>query len=331
MPPDTATAPLELAPAHPGRGPDDRSPTQRRVIELLDALAPVEGYTLSPLPGVRYLRSNRPLTRTPVLYEPGIVIVCQGRKRGFFGDAVYLYDEQHYLVVSVALPFAMETEASAQRPLLALYLQLDFQLAAELLVEIEQHESLPAMPPQGMISSPLEPPLQESVLRLVQALAQPLEAAVLGRSLLREVYFRVLQGEQAGSMRAAIAKQGQFGKVAKAIRRIHDDYARSLSVDELAQAAGMSHASFHDHFRRVTNTTPLQYLKSTRLHQARLLMVRHGMTAAAAAGAVGYESPQQFSREFQRFFGRPPRQEALRLRSSFAFASTGREEFVASH
>lgn len=307
------------------------SPVQRRTVEVLGALAPVEGYTLSPLPGVRFLRSNRPLTRTPVLYEPGIVIVCQGRKRGYFGDAVYLYDEQHYLVVSVALPFSMETEASAERPLLALYLQLDFQLAAELLLEIEAHHSMARAAPRGMISTPLEPPLQDAVLRLVQALAHPLEARVLGPSLLREIYFRVLQGEQGGAMRAAIAKQGQFGKIAKAIRRIHDDYAGRLGVDTLASTAGMSPASFHDHFKRVTNTSPLQYLKSTRLHQARLLMVRHDITASAAAAAVGYESPQQFSRDFRLFFGRPPGQEALRMRSSFALPATGREEFVASH
>jgi AraC-type transcriptional regulator N-terminus len=56
---------------------------RQQMIELLLELAPNEGYNLSPLPDIRFLRSNRPLTRTPVLYEPGIVIVCQGRKRGY--------------------------------------------------------------------------------------------------------------------------------------------------------------------------------------------------------------------------------------------------------
>ena len=94
---------------------------RQQMIELLLELAPNEGYNLSPLPDIRFLRSNRPLTRTPVLYEPGIVIVCQGRKRGYLGDQVYLYDAQRYLVVSVPLPFSMETDASEAEPLLAIY------------------------------------------------------------------------------------------------------------------------------------------------------------------------------------------------------------------
>lgn len=65
---------------------------QQRMIELLQRLAPQEGYNLTPLPGVRFLRSDRPLARTPVLYDPGIVIVCQGCKRGYFGDRTYVYD-----------------------------------------------------------------------------------------------------------------------------------------------------------------------------------------------------------------------------------------------
>jgi hypothetical protein len=94
----------------------ERGDLRRRMVFLLDKLTPDEGYNLSAIPGVRFLRSNRPLKTTPVLYDPGIVIVCQGRKRGFFGNQVYVYDEQQYLAVSVPLPFEMETDASEERP-----------------------------------------------------------------------------------------------------------------------------------------------------------------------------------------------------------------------
>ena len=119
------------------------SPRSRnRIIALLRELAPEEGYNLTALPSVRILRSNRPLSRTPVLYDPGIVIVCQGRKRGYFGDHLYLYDEEHYLAVSVPVPFSMETDATEERPLLALYLHLDFTLAAELAVQIDRFHNV---------------------------------------------------------------------------------------------------------------------------------------------------------------------------------------------
>ena len=141
------------------------------MIALVKALEVQEGYNLTALPDVRILRADRPLARTPVLYDPGIVIVCQGSKRGFFGQQTYLYDEQHYLAVSVPVPFVMETDASAEHPLLAIYLHLDFQLAAELMLQIEQHHAPhPPAAPQSMMSSPMDDAVKTAVLRLLEVL-----------------------------------------------------------------------------------------------------------------------------------------------------------------
>jgi AraC-like DNA-binding protein len=118
-------------------------------------------------------------------------------------------------------------------------------------------------------------------------------------------------------MREALTMRGQFGRVGRAIRLIHISHAKSLDVAQLAKEAGMSVPSFHSHFKAITKTSPMQYLKSTRLHQARLLMVRQDLTAEAASYAVGYTSPSQFSREFKRLFGLTPAVEAHRMRESF--------------
>ncbi|WP_233858671.1 AraC family transcriptional regulator [Paraburkholderia sp. HD33-4] len=309
------------------------SQSQKRMVALLRALAPDEGYNLTALPSVRILRSNRALSRTPVLYDPGIVIVCQGRKRGYFGDQLYLYDERHYLAVSVPVPFSMETDASEERPLLALYLHLDFALAAELAERIDREgvaEPIPA--PQSMMSTPMDDAMQASVLRFLEAMHRPLEAAVLGAGLLRELYFRVLTGAQGSSLREALAMRGQFGQIGRSLRLIHASYAQPLDVKQLADAAGMSIPSFHSHFKAITQVSPMQYVKSTRLHQARLLLVRKELTAEAAGHAVGYASPSQFSREFRRLFGLTPAAEARRMRESFAippgFADAA---YVSSH
>ncbi len=289
------------------------------MIALLRDLAPDEGYNLTALPSVRILRSNRALSRTPVLYDPGIVIVCQGRKRGYFGEQLYLYDEQHYLAVSVPVPFSMETEATPERPLLALYLHLDFTVAAELAAQIDREGTAePVRAPQSMISTPMDEAMQASVLRFLEAMHRPLEAAVLGPGLLRELYFRVLTGAQGASMREALAMRGQFGRIGRSLRLIHAAYAQPLDVAQLAGEAGMSTPSFHSHFKAITQVSPMQYLKSTRLHQARLLMVRQDLTAEAAGHAVGYTSASQFSREFKRLFGATPAAETRRMRESFA-------------
>ena len=313
-------------------GPTE-SEDQQRTVALLRLLAPEEGYNLTALPSVRILRSDRALSSTPVLYDPGIVIVCQGRKRGYFGDQLYLYDEQHYLAVSVPVPFAMETDATQEHPLLAIYMHLDFQVAAELMAQIERHGlSATAEAPRSMMSSPMDSPLRASVLRLLEAMTRPLDAAVLGPALLRELYFRVLTGAQGNAMRAALGMQGQFGKIGRALRRIHASYAQPLDLSQLASEAGMSVPTFHAHFKNITHTSPMQYVKSTRLHQARLLMVRQDMTAEAASHAVGYGSTSQFNREFKRLFGLTPAAEARRMRESFAIpAEFAAPEYVSSH
>lgn len=305
---------------------------EKRMIALLTRLAPLEGYNLTALPNVRLLRANRPLSRTPVLYDPGIVIVCQGRKRGLFGDQVFLYDRQHYLAVSVPVPFIMETDASELEPLLAIYMQLDFKVAADLLLQIDPLDHKARAKPQSMISTPMDRRFSESVLRLLEAMSRPLEGQVLGPALVRELYYHVLTGEQGGTLRAALAMQGQFGKIAKAIRRIHASYHQALNVEQLAGEAGMSIPTFHSHFKTITQTSPMQYLKSIRLHQARLMMARNAMTASAACLAVGYESASQFSREFKRLFGQSPQEEVKRMKANFALPPSHHASgFVSSH
>lgn len=300
--------------------PTAHNPVSTRMIRLLEKLAPNEGYTQSALDNVRLMRSDRPLGRTPVLYEPSIVIVCQGRKLGFLGDAVYTYDAQHYLVLSVPLPFSTETQASPEEPLLAVSIRLDLLELSDLITQIGASVHQPDASPIGITSTRLEGDLALATLRLLDALTKPLDAQILGASIVREICYRVLTGEQGAAMRAALAHHGRFGRVARALNRIHTDYAKPLNVTRLAEEAGMSVPAFHANFRTVTQTSPIQYIKSTRLHHARLMMIRDGVTAAAAAGRVGYESPSQFSREFKRLFGRTPVDEVRDMRESFTLS-----------
>ncbi|WP_258166672.1 AraC family transcriptional regulator [Pseudomonas poae] len=302
------------------------------MVQLMGQLAPLEGYNLSPLDDVRFLRSNRPLTRTPVLYEPGIVILCQGQKRGYLGDEVYIYDAQHYLVVSVPVPFTMETDASEAEPMLAVYIRLDFNLAGELIQQVDEVGNIRVAQPMGMYASPMDEPLRQSTLRFLEVMGDGTDAQILGPAMLREICYRILTGEQGGTLRAAIAQQGQFGKVTRAIHKIHRCYREHLDVEKLAQEAQMSVPNFHLHFRKVTDSSPMQYLKSTRLHQARLLMLRNDLTAAKSAFLVGYESASQFSRDFKRLFGRTPIAEVAWMKQAYALpAPTNPSPFVSSH
>ena len=291
---------------------------EQRMSALLLRLAPREGYTQSHLEGVRFLRADQPVARTPVLYEPSIVIVCQGQKRGYLDDRVYRYDAQHYLVLSVPLPFSSETDASPEHPMLAVSIRLDMTAVVDLVTALAEAGKYPVEAPQGIVSTPLDEPLQNATVRLLEALSTPLEAKLLAPAIVREMCYRMLIGEQGGAIRAALGHQGQFGRVSRVLRRIHIDYSQPLDVGGLANDAGLSVAAFHTHFKAVTRTSPIQYIKSIRLHQARLMMIRDRLTAAAASARVGYESPSQFNREFKRLFGRSPGEESRSMKTLFA-------------
>ncbi|TFW31484.1 AraC family transcriptional regulator [Duganella callida] len=284
------------------------------MIALHYQLARNEGYTETLLDDVRLTRANHSSTKSPAMSDPSISIVLQGRKRAYFGNEVLQFDADHYLVVAVPMPFTAATEASEEEPLLGLNIRVDRSTLADLMFAIDQSDNeLPALP-KGMMTTRMDARMRDTVLRLLEALSSPLDARVLGPGIVREICYRALMGEQGAAMRAALTSQGQFGRIAKALRRIHADYAAEIDVSMLAAEASMSVPAFHVHFKSVTHCSPIQYLKSARLHQARLLMARNDMTAQAASAQVGYESPSQFSREFKRYFGRSPTEEASAMR-----------------
>jgi AraC-like DNA-binding protein len=172
--------------------------------------------------------------------------------------------------------------------------------------------------PRGIFATPLHDDLCNAALRLLESLRTPAEARILGPQIVREITYRVLRGPQGDALRAVAARHTHFGQISKALHRMHADYSDSLDVETLARESGMSVSTFHHNFKSVTSSSPLQYLKAIRLHKARLLMVNEGLGAGVAAGRVGYESPSQFSREFKRFFGSSPADEAARIRLSLS-------------
>ncbi|PPC93840.1 MAG: AraC family transcriptional regulator [Methylotenera sp.] len=283
---------------------------------LLKRLAPTEGFTLTPLDGVKLMRWNRSLPRSPVLYEPSIVVICSGHKIGYLGHEIFHYNPQHFLVLSVPLPFESETIATEEEPLMGISIRINISILTELILMLDQGSSHSDLGSHGMVSTPLDAKLSNAVLRLLQALASTDETDILGHNILREIHYRVLTSSQGEAIRALLSQQNNLGKISKALRRIHSDFADDLNITKLAGESGMSVAAFHASFKAVTATSPMQYLKTTRLHKARLLMIQDGTSAALASTKVGYESPSQFSREFKRLFGKTPMEDVVATREA---------------
>lgn len=285
------------------------------LVRLASKLAPEPGYNPTAIAGLRLLRSEIDLYDVPVLYQPGAVFVCQGSKAGMLDGHAYLYDEQHYLAVSVPVPFRMQSKASPERPLLAVYVDFDMQLVADILAQLDVERLQQAThPPRSLMSTPMEPTLRDTLHRLLLMLQNPQDTAVLAPSLMRELHYRILTGPHGGAMIAALQHKGAAGNILRSLHHLREHFQQALTVNDLAQQAGMSVPSYHTHFRQLTGTSPMQYLKSMRLHQARLLMAGQAQSVAQAAMAVGYQSASQFSREFKRHFGRTAAVEARWMR-----------------
>src|SRR5262249_41424619 len=116
-------------------------------------------------------------------------------------------------------------------------------------------------------------------------------------------------------LRALASRDEHFTRIARVLTHIHTEYAKPLSAEDMARHARMSVSAFHHYFKRVTASSPLQYLKRIRLDHARMLMAHDGYNASTAARAVGYESASQFSREFKRLFGVTPVEEVESTRA----------------
>lgn len=268
------------------------------------------------LAGIRLLYGVEPGPRTPVMYQPGIIFLFSGHKIGYINKRKFRYDANEYLLLTVPLPFECETWATPEVPLAGIRLDIDVLQLQELLMDIGEDErfQLP-MAASGINSATLSDEILCAVERLLDVMERPLDARILGKQIIREILYHVLMGPRGGALLALVSRQTHFSLISRVLKQIEMKYTENLNVEQLAAEANMSVSAFHHNFKAVTSTSPLQYLKSYRLHKARMMMIHDGMKASAAAMRVGYESASQFSREFKRYFGVTPGEDAARMRT----------------
>jgi AraC-like DNA-binding protein len=280
-------------------------------------LAPVDGVHQAAFPSLSLIRGSNPTVCMPTVVQPSLGFVVQGRKRALLNDEVFHYDALNYLVVSVTLPMMGQVlEATAERPFLCLRLDLDLEEIARLLLELGDRGAPPIGADRGLFVARMDEPLLDAVLRMVKLLDTPEDIRVLGPTVQREIYYRVLRGELGQRLVDLAECDGGNHRIVRAIEWLKQRYAAPLRIEELAEAVHMSLSALHHRFKAVTAMSPLQYQKHLRLHEARRLMFTDGIECATAGYRVGYESPSQFSREYRRLFGAPPSLEIARLRET---------------
>lgn len=279
-------------------------------VGLLERHTPQEGLNFTDIPDVGTFRETSPQGRCSSVYEPAIMILGQGKKKCYVDGQKYDYSVGNYLSLYLPMPVEVEVvEASEERPLLALGIKIDLVKIANILLKIDRAEQKPApvepLPPSVIFAKSLGDDLLDAVIRLLHTLDNPVERAVLGESILDELYFRLICDDQSGSLRKLLQHRGQIQQIAKAVDYIHKNMNEVVSVDNLARLSNMSASGFRKSFRAVMHMPPLQYAKSIKLNRAQTL-IREGKNASEAGYLVGYNSPAQFSREYKRHFGFTP-------------------------
>src|SRR5690606_12315566 len=159
--------------------------------------------------------------------------------------------------------------------------------------------------------------LLDAVIRLVRLLNNPKDIPVLAPLITKEIIYRVLQGEHGATLGQIAIEGSSANLISDVIEHIMINYEKSFKIEELAEIANMSVSTLHRHFKEVTAMSPIQFQKRLRLQGARHLLLSESIDATEAAFRVGYESPSQFSREYSRMFGLPPKEDINRLKETY--------------
>jgi AraC-like DNA-binding protein len=299
----------------------------RRLANLLARYTPHDGAFPLRLPGTYAVRRDR-ITSEPVhaTLGPSLCIVAQGAKVIMLGTDVLEYDPARMLVFAVDLPVTGQvTRASRRDPYLGFKLDLDPARVAELAARVYPHGIPRASDHRGLYVGQTSDAIIDAVTRLLDLMARPEDAGLLGPLVVDEIVIRLLQSPIGTRVAQIGAPNSGVHRVADAVSWIRAHFAQPVTVEEMAASVHMGASSFHQRFKAVTGMSPLQYQKVLRLHEARRLMLFQNAEATDACHRVGYLSPSQFSREYSRYFGNAPTKDIARLRElGFAPAAATR-------
>ncbi len=285
-----------------------RCMSKERIKQIITEQLAEDGMVETCINGVHLFRATQALPCAPAVYEPSVIAIVSGGKETVLDGARYVYDSREYMCCPMSMPVEAGTPtASPENPLLGVYIALDQGLMTELAIQMEAAGNAVhnvAGTTRGIKLARWDGAFTDALLRLVDLSRNPDDAAIIGAGRLRELYFAILKGEAGPFARQAF---GPGNAIARSIAHASTKLDKTLSIDDMAQRAGMSRAAFHRKFKQATTMSPIQFVKSMRLNQA-AMKIAQGMTVSEAAMDVGYVSASQFSREFKRMYGKSPRQ-----------------------
>lgn len=287
------------------------SALNKAITRILDAHIGGDGFYVTPVPGLKLMRFSTSQPPKHMQYRPKVCFITQGAKSLMVADRTVKYGAGQSLVVTVEVPVVSRiVGATPKEPFVGASLELNAEIILDVVTRLDTMSHLQGPAGFGLVVNDLDAQMTGSFLRLLDLVRRPEAVEILYPAIMREISYWLLIGPAGRNVARMVLPEGQPQRIAKAIARLRENFDVPTSVAELARTAGMSTSSFHEHFKTLTSMSPLQYQKQLRLLEARRLMVTEGVKAGVAAVSVGYESASQFSREYSRMFGSPPRRES---------------------
>lgn len=264
--------------------------------------------------GVRIVRRDNPTEFMRCFYNPSCILVLQGLKHMLYGEENIVYTKGQYVVSCTDIPVSSRVaEASFEEPFVVLILELDSNIISNLILETKLSKT-EDISEKALAIANTDDDLLDAFYRLAQLLDKTeAEQQILSPIIIKEIYYRLLTGPLGGQLRLINTKGTRSNQIAQAISLIKENYSEKLNMDEIAQSVNMAPSSFYRNFKKVTQVSPLQYQKQLKLYEAQRLMLTGNYDAATAGYEVGYESPTQFSREYKKMFGNPPKTDIKKL------------------
>ena len=282
----------------------------QRALRLVPT-SPRQTQSLTPRPGLYLLRQYVPSEFEATIFDPMLCLILQGRKEMTFGERTYRLGAGECALVSHDLPILSRVR---EAPYLVVLLNIEADVLRSLYEDVGQL-ALPGEA-QALEVHRADAQLLDAVGRYLALAESEMDARVLAPMLQKEIHYRLLTSPLGQMLRSLLRHDSHASAIARAIALLRRDFRKPMVILELARAVGMSVSSFHEHFKRITSSSPLQYQKGLRLLEARRLLAAGSATATTAAFDVGYESPAQFSREYARKFGRPPSKDVASTRAA---------------
>lgn len=279
-----------------------------KTVEQLLSMLPKNQTIESDISGLFFYCADRPRKTVSYIQEPSICIVLQGTREIYLGTDCQKFDDSSLMFCPVNIPISMHIKhATVEKPVIVLSMKLNLALIREVMAKITPQKNAD-YEHQG-IKWPLEDTILTAFERLIDLLNYPNDIEFLSPLIQQEIYYRLLSAQQGLKLRQLVVNGSHTHRIAQATDWLKAHLEEPVIIEDLASRCGMSVSGFHQHFKEITQLSPLQYQKSLRLMKARQLIQLGEAQVSQIAMQVGYESPSQFSREYKRLFGVSPSSE----------------------